>query len=478
MGARLLRRMAVMAVVLGGLGARARAETDLTVDEAIRIARTHHPSIEAQQGQAGAAVGRREQALARLLPFVTGSFSFQPTTPNLAITPAEARTLFAASGTDIVVDAGGLPVPVTCRTPGVGNCAPTKLPPTTWALKDYWTAQIGLSWTLWDWGRSLYGYRSARDLAQAQEIGVHTAARDITLLVRLAFFGALAADEELAVAEDAVQNYQAHLAQTRGLHEAGLRTGIDVATAESAEAASAITLARTRATQAAARTQLAVALGEDHWRGWHLIADASALEAEPGDDARLQAPPDQLTDRALAQRTEVAQLRLQERGLAASVASARGAYLPALTLSLDPFWAGRSLSSLTGNYTVVLAIGFPADGMSPWLVHGQKREAEGNLTVARANQRSTQDSIHQELLDARAAFLSARDELRFARTLTAASSRQRALAEGRYQTGVGNVIELYDALLTDVNARFQLVQARLDVASSRARLQHALGEDD
>jgi outer membrane protein TolC len=27
-----------------------------------------------------------------------------------------------------------------------------------------------------------------------------------------------------------------------------------------------------------------------------------------------------------------------------------------------------------------------------------------------------------------------------------------------------------------VNARFQLVQARLDLASARARLQHALGE--
>ena len=60
--------------------------------------------------------------------------------------------------------------------------------------------------------------------------------------------------------------------------------------------------------------------------------------------------------------------------------------------------------------------------------------------------------------------------------MTEAAARQRGLAEGRYQTGVGNVIELYDALLTDVNARFQLVQARLDLATARARIQHALGE--
>ena len=49
------------------------------------------------------------------------------------------------------------------------------------------------------------------------------------------------------------------------------------------------------------------------------------------------------------------------------------------------------------------------------------------------------------------------------------AARQRGLAEGRYRKGVGNVIELYDALLTDVNARIQLVRAHLDLASARAR---------
>jgi outer membrane protein len=174
----------------------------------------------------------------------------------------------------------------------------------------------------------------------------------------------------------------------------------------------------------------------------------------------------------------MAQLRLQQQAFSASVASARGGYLPALSLNLEPIWAGPSWSSLTGNLTVTIALGFPLEGMSPWLVHGQAREAAGNLTIARAGERASRDSIRQELADARTSFNYARDELRLARKLTEASARQRALAEGRYQTGVGNVIELYDALLTDVNARSQLVQARLDVASSRARLQHALGEED
>src|SRR5215471_8080907 len=74
-------------------GTAARADPDLTVDDAIRIARGHHPSIEAQRGQADAADGRRDQALARLLPYLTGNLAYQPTTANLALPPAQARAL-------------------------------------------------------------------------------------------------------------------------------------------------------------------------------------------------------------------------------------------------------------------------------------------------------------------------------------------------------------------------------------------------
>jgi outer membrane protein TolC len=110
-------------------------------------------------------------------------------------------------------------------------------------------------------------------------------------------------------------------------------------------------------------------------------------------------------------------------------------------------------------------------------VHGQTREAEGDLVAARAQQRAIADAVRSDTVTAQAALVAARDEIRFARRLVDAAARQRGLAEGRYTTGVGNVIELYDALLTDVNARSQLVQARLDLVSARSRLRHALGED-
>ncbi|HVU50459.1 MAG TPA: TolC family protein [Polyangia bacterium] len=459
-----------------GRGTAAQPETPLTLQDAVRLARKNHPTIEARRGEAASAYGRQEQALARLLPFAQASAAYEPTTPNLVITPSQARTVFFQSNSATVVDTSGTAIGVTCRTPAVGTCTPASLPPPQWTPQSFWAAQLGLSWTAWDWGRSLLGYRGARELATASEVNVRSAELDVTLQAALAFFGALAADEQVRVAEDAARTYQAHLAQTRGLHDSGLRTGIDVATAESAAASVEITRARAVAAREAARAQLQVALGVPRWGDWRLVAEPAAFEVQAADEQRSAAPVAELVEVASAHRPDLEALRLEERGLGDQARATRGSLLPQLTLSVSPTWEGGQLSSLTPNLTWMVGLAYPSPGLSPWLVQGQSREAEGALVAAHAERRAALDAIRAETVTAQASLIAARDELRFARTLVDASARQRGLAEGRYQTGVGNVIELYDALLTDVSARSQLVQARLDLASARARLQHALGE--
>src|SRR6187399_3455445 len=112
-----IRIAVAVCVVALGWAARAAAQAPspapLTLKEAIEIARAHHPTVEAAGGEVTATLGRKEQALARLLPFVQGGITYQPTTPNLVVSPAESRVLFASSGRDTVIDAGGNPVVVT-----------------------------------------------------------------------------------------------------------------------------------------------------------------------------------------------------------------------------------------------------------------------------------------------------------------------------------------------------------------------------
>jgi outer membrane protein TolC len=221
------------------------------------------------------------------------------------------------------------------------------------------------------------------------------------------------------------------------------------------------------------RRLLGLAPGDDHLSP----LDEKEFEPAPGDQARARTPDLSLTDIAFRQRTELRQLDLLGHSYRQLLLAHRGQYLPQLTVAAGPTWTGLTLSSLVRNFTVSVALEYPLGGMSPLLVHGQVREAQGNLLATLAQQRNTLDSIRQETVSGRALLASAIEGILAARKLLAAATAQRDLAIGRYAAGVGTIIELTDAILNYVNARFQQIQAGYDVASARAQLQHALGED-
>jgi outer membrane protein TolC len=463
--------LALAALMVGA----ARAETALTVEDAVRIARSRHPSVEVQRAAVGAAQARVQQAAAGFLPFLIGSLIYTPQSANLVETPPLRH--LSVRGVQTLNDPLGRPVSVFCATPGDGACEPQPLPATSLALHSFWTAAIGIAWTPWDWGHSAYGYRGAGSLAQAAAVGVTTVERDVTLGARLAFYGVVAAEEQIKVGEESATTYRRQLDQVQAFYASGLRTGIDVATAQSGLANAELTLARARAGLETARAAFASALGQEAWGGWQLVYEPGTFEIQPGDEARASTPGPTLAETALRQRTELVQLDLQARGFDDQARAQRGLYLPALTLGLTPTWAGPDLASMTPNLLFSIGLGYSLGGMSPILVHGLVREARRNQDATLATLRATRNAVLQETADARALLAAAAEEVRAGHRLVDAATAQRNLAIGRYASGVGTIIELQDALLTYVSARFALVQAGYDLAASRAQLAHALGEE-
>jgi outer membrane protein len=447
------------------------------------MARAHHPSVQGQRAQLDLARARSTQAVSGFVPGLTGSFVYAPQTANFAATPGFKRVLArpATSGLDTVVDTAGNTIMVSCSPPG-GPCTPiaatSATTPADYTIFDFWTAGVGLSWTLFDWGRTWFAWRGAQKNVESQKLGVGSTERNVVLDVKLAFFGAVAADAQVNVAEEAVKTEQRHADQARAFFQVGTRTKIDVASAESDLAGAELTLARAHAIRESARAQLALALGEDIWREWELVVDAADFQLAPDDDRRAADADKQLGADTVGRRTEVREVQLRADSYRDFAKSARGAYLPALTLQIGPSWAGTDIGALTTNFQATLAITYPAfGGMNPVLIHGNVREADANRLALLAQGRATKNILRQELVTARAQLLTSREAMTAAAKLVRAAAERRTLAEGRYQAGVGSIIELSDAQLAYVNARFQQVQAGLDLAQARARIQHALGED-
>jgi outer membrane protein TolC len=140
--------------------------------------------------------------------------------------------------------------------------------------------------------------------AESAEQALVSTERDVVLEAKLAFFGLIAAEKRIRVGETSVTTFAQELEQTRAFLEAGLRTGIDVATAASGLANAQLTLARARADAQTAEARLALALGEEGSGPWRLRFDPGLFELQPEDETRIQTAPQALVAVALRQRSE------------------------------------------------------------------------------------------------------------------------------------------------------------------------------
>lgn len=445
----------------------------LTLDEAVAIARANHPHARAQRAQLEIVRARFEQARSGFLPGLTGSFAYNPQTANFNATPGFRR--FTArptqNGIDQVLDVSGTLINAQCIV-DMGNCSParpTPPPPISYEMFTYWTAGVGVAWTLFDWGRTYYAYRAASSNVEAQQLGVEAATAQVVLDVKLSFYGQLAAQAAVAVAEEALATQQRHAEQARTFYSVGARTKIDVASAESDVAAAELTLVRARGNLEAARAILAAALGLPSWRSYELVA--------PEEPADTPVPDEQPAfDEALRSRPEPRAIERQARAAENTWRSVRGAFLPQLVLNAGPTWAGTDITKLTPNISATLLLTFPVvGGMNPFAIAAQLHEARGNRELYRAQAAQAANEVRLETAQARAQVQSARQAVLSSRKLVLAARQRRDLAEGRYQAGVGSILELSDAQLVFINARFQEVQANLDEAEARARLERALG---
>jgi outer membrane protein len=83
--------------------------------------------------------------------------------------------------------------------------------------------------------------------------------------------------------------------------------------------------------------------------------------------------------------------------------------------------------------------------------------------------------VRVELRQARLAVRAAKASQEAAAEALENAKKQLELAEGRYNEGVGNVIELGDAQVGLSQASAQAVQAEYNLSTARAQLMHALG---
>jgi outer membrane protein len=412
----------------------------LTLDQALETARAQQPQLRQAAAATQAALANSDVAMASLLPQVSGSASYQRSTANFTARP------------------GSLPG-------GIGGGGTSQ----SWATFDYFNLGLSASQLLYDFGQSRSRWRSAQASADSQRTSERSTLEQVLFAVRTAYFQARAAKSAVTVAVDTLANQQKHLGQIEGFVEVGTRPEIDLAQAKTEVANAQVQLIAAQTDYAIAKAQLNQAMGVEASTNFDVEDEAQPPVA--GEDEAT----DVLLDEALKARPEIAALADQIRAQELTVRAIRGALGPSLVFSTGFSDAGQQPSSLAWNWDAALGLSVPI--FQGGQTRAQIRQAEANLAAVQSQAEGERLQVRLEVEQALLTVRAARTALvATGEALVNAKERLR-LAEGRYETGVGSIIELGDAQLALTSAAYQEVQAEYKLAQARAGLIRALGLD-
>jgi outer membrane protein TolC len=416
---RTVRRAAVVVAVVSGLLApSARAAdvpiepgSELTLQQAIRLALRYHPARLAAQSEAGAASERVGEANAALLPQVFGSAQYLRATDN-------------GIGSTAYLGVLGLP-----RAPSTGrnvNSADTF---------DNYLMGISAFQYLFDFGRTrglIDQRRAEADVARARLKFVEL---DLVFRVTQRYYDRLAARQKVRVFEKAVAQREEHLHEAEVKAQAGLKPEIDTYTAKAELARAKLHLVDARNEFADAKVALDNAMGLGANAPEYHQADTLTYEA-------ITEPLETYLEAAFHQRADLEVLEDEARAAGAQISEFKSDYLPSVGATAGYSARGQALPA-DNNFDVGVIVSWPI--FNGFLTDHEVAEAKLRQEAVR---HAIEDLRQRIFLQVKSGFLdwqASLQRIHRAEQTVAASRAELDLAEKRYEAGLGNIIELTDA---------------------------------
>ena len=387
-----------------------------------------------------AAQARVDESRAPLLPQVNGSADYARETSNYATRPGALPSQFSGGGSG-----------------------------QSWATSNYFNFGLNASVLLYDFGQTSSRWRASQASAGSQRASERTTMQQVLFSVRTAYFQARAAKGLVTVERDTLANQEKHLEQTEGFVEVGTQPEIALAQTKTDVANARVGLINAENAYDTAKAQLNQAMGIEGPTDYD-VSDET-LPPVPGEDDSTDA----LLAEAMQSRPELTAAADQVRAQELTLRALRGAYGPSLGASTGFSDAGVQMSNLAWNWNV--AVGLTVPIFQGGQTKAQVREGVANVAAAKAQLDAARQQVRFDIEQARLAVRAAKAAMAASGEALVNAQEQLRLAEGRYETGVGNIIELGDSQVALTAAAQQKVQTEYSVSQARAQLLKALGRE-
>jgi len=438
-------KAAIIFLALLALGPSAAAAEEaagrLSLQKAMEIALKEHPSLKESREKVVASKYQIGAARSAYLPQVTY-------THNLYWGNAFPATSGAVSG----------------GPPGLGSGLGG-------ATTDYYVNRFSLSQLIYDFGKTPGQIDQSRASFHQSQEDYAGNRQQVVLDARTAYFGYLAAQRARKVTEETVRQNQELVKQAQGFYTVGLRAKIDVTKAEANLYTAEAELIRAKNAVELSKVTLMTALGLKTFP-FAEVEDVMEVTPQPLSVAELRA-------QALNRRPEILRNRYQQDFDKAAIRVARAGWFPTVSSLAAYGWSGPGApfgTTAMDNKSWWVGAGVTVPLFDGLLAYHNVRTANANSRATLAGAEVLSQDISKEV-DQRYLDLTAAWELiRATKKALEAARENYRLAQGRYQVGVGSIIEVTDAQVQFFQADLRFVRALYDYRVAEAQLDKAIGK--
>jgi outer membrane protein len=401
----------------------------LTIEDAVRIGLDNHPRIKSANERIGSQNAILGQQMAAYYPTITLNNNFRDTN--------------ASSSSSIS-----------------NHSSPTV------------NAQTNFSYTIYNFGKREGTVQAARETLEAVQQDYATTSQDIVLVIKQAYYVYLASQALVKVRQETVRSRELLVRQAQGFYDVGTRARIDVARAEA-------NLYSAQADLITAENGVKIA--------WVTLRNAMGSPRLPEQPVAEDSPEVEFTmnlagarNVAFDARTELKSFEAQRRASDQLIATARRGHLP--DFLFDSLYVRRTGTGDTKptfplkqeGWQIQLSFNIPIfDGFR---TTNRVEETLHNYYNVKAQEEDRRQQIALEVEQSYLRVVETQERIRATESAAKAAKENLDLAQGRYQVGVGSIIEITDAETLYTDAQTTYIRTIYDYKIADAQLARAMGD--
>lgn len=333
--------------------------------------------------------------------------------------------------------------------------------------KTRYSASATLSYLLFDFGARGAALDGARALLDAARATRNATLQTVYLGAVTSYYGWVSAEGALKAAQEGER------AAKESLDAATIREQVGTATrADRLQAQTAYSQAQLTRVQAegALRTSLGTLANAMGLAANTRLKLAEAPVVSPSADYTEQLDP--LVTASIEARPDLAAAAANLRSAESDIDAARAAGRPTLSASASQSYTDTGTRT-RDTTSVGLSVSIPIfEGFSTTY---RVRGAEAQLEASKAELERLRNQATLEVYQAHSELTTQTQSVFTAQSLVAAAEESESVARGRYEAGVGTILDLINAQSSAADARRQLVLARSNWAAARTQLAQSVG---